>query len=91
MAQRDRTEVVIVLVVWVLPLLALVGLLVAADLPVIAAALLTVEVLVAGAVVLARRLPVREPGTGRAWLAPVGMVAVLLALVGVAVLAAAAG
>ncbi len=82
---------VIVLVVWVLPLLALVGLLVAADLPVLAGALLTVEVLVAGAVVLARRLPAREPGTGRAWLAPVGMVVVLLALVGVAVLAAAAG
>lgn len=81
----------IVLVVWVLPLLALVGLLLAADLAVIAGALLTVEVLVAGAVVVARRLPRREPGEGRAWLAPVGMVVLLLALVGVAVVAAGAG
>lgn len=81
----------LVVVVWVLPLLVLVGLLVAADLAVIAAALLTVEVLVAGAVVLARRLPRREAGTGRGWLAPVGMVVLLLALVGVAVIAAGAG
>jgi len=90
-AERDRTEVVLVLVVWVLPLLALVGLLVAADLAVIAGALLAVEVLVAGAVVLARRLPASEAGAGRGWLAPVGMVLVLVALVGVAIVAAQAG
>lgn len=90
-AKTDRTEVVLVLVVWVLPLLALVGLLVAADLAVIAGALLAVELIVAAAVVLARRLPAREPGAGRGWLAPVGMVLVLVALVGVAVVAAASG
>ena len=90
-AERDRTEVVLVLVVWVLPLLALVGLLVAADLAVIAGALLAVELLVAAAVVLARRLPAREAGTGRGWLAPVGIVLVLVALVGVALVAAQAG
>ena len=88
MGGPDRTEVVLVLVVWVLPMFALVGLLVAVDLPVIAAALLTVELLVAGAVVAARRLPARTGGSGRPWLVPAAMVLLLVVLVGVAVVAA---
>ena len=45
--KRDRTETVVLVVVWVLPLLAASALLAAAGLPVLAGALLAVEAVVA--------------------------------------------
>ena len=87
---RDRTETVVLVLFWVLPLLVVAGLLAHAGLVVIAVALLAVEALVGLAVLVARRRPSR-PGTPRPWLVPAVMVGVLLALVAVTLLAAGVG
>ena len=86
--ERDRTETVLLLVVWVVPLLAAVGLLVAADLLLLAGALLAVEVTVGLLVLLIARRP-KKPSVRRpAWLVPAGMVGVLLVLLGITLAAA---
>ena len=83
-APRDRLDAVVLLVVWVLPLLAVAGLLAAAGLPQVAVALLVVELVVAGLVALARRRP---DGSRKApaWVVPVAMVAVVGGVLALAV------
>ena len=87
---RDRTDAVVLLVVWVLPLLAVVGLLAAAGLPAVAGALLGVEVAVSLLVLLARRRPARTR-TAPAWAVPAAMVLAVGGVVGVAALGARLG
>lgn len=90
MRPRDPFALGLVLVLYVLPLGAAVVLLALAGLPLIAGALVVVELVVAGLVVLARRPPrPTSPGAaGRSgWVVGAALVAVLAALVGVAVVA----
>jgi hypothetical protein len=83
MPPRDRSELVVLLVVWVLPLLLVAGLLAAAGLPQLAVALVVIEVVVAGVVAIARRRPARPAAPAqRPWLIPLAMVLVLVALAG---------
>ena len=88
MTGRDRTETVVLLLVWVLPLLAAAGLLALAGLPLVAGALLAVEAVVALSVLVASRRPPRPARERPAWVVPAVMVGVLLALTGVTVVAA---
>lgn len=83
MPPRDRTDLVFLLMVWVLPLLVVAGLLAAAGLPQLAVALVAVEVAVAVIVAVVRRRPERTSGPSqRPWLVPLAMVLVLVALAG---------
>lgn len=91
MSERDRADTVVLVVVWVLPLLAAAALLAAAGLPLIAAALLAIEVVVGLTVYAARRRPARPARPTPAWVVPAAMVGVLVALLGVTLLAAALG
>ena len=59
MRPRDRTEMVVLLLVWVLPLLGVALWLLVNGLPLLAAALVTIEVVVALMVVAADRPPTR--------------------------------
>lgn len=90
MQGRDRTETVVLVLFWVLPLLVVAGLLACVGLVVIAVALLGVEVVVGLAVLVARRRPERT-AKPRPWLVPVVMVGVLVGLVGLTLLSARAG
>ena len=90
MSGRDRTETVVLVLFWVLPLLVVSGLLASVGLVVIAIALLAVEAVVGLAVLVARRRPAR-PGKQRPWLVPAAMGGVLVALVAVTLLAARVG
>jgi hypothetical protein len=84
MPPRDRTDLVVLLVVWVLPLLVVAGLLAMAGLPQLAVALVAIEVAVAAIVAAARRRPERPAGpSSRPWLVPLAMVLVLVSLAGV--------
>ena len=90
--QRDRSDVVVLVLFWTLPLLAAAGLLLAAGLPQAALALVAVEVLVGVAVAVAARRPderpdERPPRPARPWVVPAAMVGVLVGLVGVTLLA----
>lgn len=89
-----RGDVVAAVVVYVLPLLLVSGLLAVVGLGGLALALLGVEACVVALTVLAKRRPGRPvpsaPST-RPWLVPVGMVAVLAGVVGIAVVAASGG
>lgn len=89
MSSRDPFTIVLVLLVYVLPLGGAVALLFAVGLPVIAVSLLVVEAVVAVAVLIAKR-PARTRTTGPrpGWFVPAMMAAVLLGLVGVAVVGA---
>ena len=85
----DRTDLVLVLVCYVVPLLGAAVLLVLVGLGGLAAALLAVEVVVASVTFAVRRRPARPAGPARRpWLVPLAMLAVLALLGGVAVLAA---
>jgi hypothetical protein len=86
MPPSDRSELVVLLVVWVLPLLLVAGLLAAAGLPQLAIALVAIEVAVAVVVAVARRRPARPTAPAqRPWLIPLAMVLVLVALAGLGV------
>ena len=86
MPPRDRTDLVVLLVVWVLPLLVVAGLLAAAGLPQLALALVAIELAVAAVVAVVRRRPQRPAGPAqRPWLVPLAMVLVLVAFAGVGV------
>jgi hypothetical protein len=89
--ERDRADTVVLLVLWVLPLLAASGLLAAAGLPLLAGALLVVEAGVGLCVHLARRRPARNRGPAPGWVVPAAMVGVLVAMVGVTLVAVALG
>ena len=91
MPRPDTFTVGLVLLVYVLPLALVSGLLAAAGLPYVALALLVVEAVVAGCVLLAKRPARADRALAPRWAVPVAFVAVLAALVGVAVLAARAG
>ena len=91
MSGRDRTESVVLVLFWVLPLLVVSGLLASAGLVVIAVALLAVEAVVALAVLVARRRPARPERTTKPWLVPAAMGGVLLGLVAVTLVAARVG
>lgn len=83
---------VVLLLVYVLPLGAASALLWAVGLPLLAVALLLVEACVVGAVVLAKRpARVRDRGPRPVWVVPAAMVGVLVALLGVTLLAARLG
>ena len=88
MHARDRTETVVLLLVWVLPLLAASALLAAAGLPLVAGALLAVEVVVGLLALAATRRPDRAATPARAWGVPAVMVAVVGGLVVLTVLIA---
>ena len=86
--QRDRSDVVVLVLFWTLPLLAAAALLVAAGLPQVAVALVVVEVLVGvGVAVAARRPDARPTQPARPWVVPAVMVGVLVGLVGLTLLA----
>jgi hypothetical protein len=87
---RDRSETVVLVLFWVLPLLVVSGLLASVGLVVIAVALLAVEAVVGLSVLVARRRPERS-AQHRPWLVPAAMGGVLLALVAVTLLAARVG
>ena len=91
MPRPETFTVGLVLFVYVLPLALVAGLLTAAGLPYVALALLVVEAVVAGCVVLAKRPARADRGPAPRWVVPVAFVAVLATLVGVAMLAARAG
>lgn len=89
-----RAELLTALFVYVLPLLAVSGLLALAGLGGLALALLGVEACVAGATVVAKRRPARSSSRvagRRPWLVPLAMVAVLGGIVGIAILGARSG
>jgi hypothetical protein len=86
-AGRDRSDVVVLVVVWVLPLLAASALLALAGLPLIAGALLAVEAAVGLCVLLASRRPARPAREPRPWAVPLAMLAVLVGLLGLTLLA----
>lgn len=86
MSERDRADTVVLVAVWVLPLLGAAALLVAAGLPLIAAALVAVEVVVGVCVYAARRRPSRPGRRTPVWVVPAAMVGVVVAMLGVAVL-----
>ncbi len=86
MGERDRTETVVLVVVWVLPLLAASALLAAAGLPLLAGALLAVEAVVGLCVRAARRRPATAARTVPGWVVPVVMLGLLVAMAGGAAL-----
>lgn len=88
MRPRDPFTVVLVLVLYVVPLTATAVLLAAVGLPLIALALVAVEALVAGLVVLAKRPPRPASAPRPGWFVPAAFAAVLAALVGLTVIAA---
>ena len=88
---RDRFETVVLVLVWVLPLLLTAAVLVWIGLAWLAGALLAVEATAAGLVLLFRGRPDRPVRPRPPWVVPVVMVAVLLALLGVTLLAAELG
>ena len=87
-----RTDLVLLLVVYVIPVGVAAVLLALADLGVLAIALVVIEAVVATTVYVARQQPERpaEP-TRRRWLVPAAMIGALLLMVVVAVVAAQAG
>lgn len=87
MSERDRTETVLLVVLWVVPLLGAAWLLAAAGLPVLAGVLLVVEAALATAVVVARRRPARSAGASRPWAVPAAMLLVLVGLLGITLVA----
>ena len=91
MSERARSDTAVLVVVWVLPLLAAAGLLALAGLPLLAAALLAVEAVVALCVRAARRPERRARRPAPAWVVPVAMVGVLVALLALTLVAAALG
>ncbi|MCW2681350.1 MAG: hypothetical protein JWM62_2751 [Frankiales bacterium] len=91
MSERDRADNVVLVVVWVLPLLGAAALLAAAGLPLIAGALLAVEVVVGLCVYVARRRPATPEQPTPAWVVPAAMAGVLVALLAVTLLAVAFG
>jgi hypothetical protein len=87
-----RNHLVPLLVVWVIPVAVAAVLLALADLGFLAISLVVIELVVGTAVYLARRQPdVRPTPTRRPWLAPALMLGSLVAMAGIAVLAAKAG
>ncbi len=90
-----RFDALAVLFVYVVPLGAVTVFLFAVGLGFIAGALLVIEAAVATTVVVVRRRPSRPagmaPATARPWLVPLVMLALLVAMVGVAVLASQGG
>lgn len=87
-----RSDLIPLLVVYVIPVLVAAGLLAAVGLGILAVALLVIEVVVALTVVAARRTPVEDHvPTSRPWLVPALAVGSLLVMAGVAVLAARLG
>ena len=86
-SERDRTETVVLVLFWVLPLLVVAGLLAAVGLVLIAGVLLAAEAVVAVAVLVVSRRPARPARATPPWVVPAAMVGVLLALVGVTLLA----
>ena len=91
MSARDRSETVVLLVVWVVPLLAASALLAAAGLPLLGGALLAVEGLVGLCVWAARRRPARVARPTPPWLVPAVMLAVVAALAALSLVAASLG
>jgi hypothetical protein len=92
MSARDPFTVVLVLLVYVLPLGAAAALLWAVGLPFLAVSLLVVEAVVAVAVLIAKRPARATPRAPRpGWVVPAAMVGVLVALLGVTLLAARLG
>lgn len=87
MSERDRADTVVLVVVWVLPLLGAAALLAAAGLPLIAGALLAVEAVVGLIVYAARRRPASPARPMPTWVVPTVMAGVLVALLGVTLLA----
>ena len=87
-----RTDLVLLLVVYVIPVGVAAVLLALADLGVLAIALVVIEAVVATTVYVARQQPEHpaEP-TKRPWLVPAAMIGALLLMVVVAVVAAQAG
>lgn len=87
-----RTDVVLLLVVYVIPVGVAAVLLALADLGVLAIALVIIEAVVATCVYVARRQP-EHPAqpTRRPWLVPAAMIGALCLMVVVAVVASQAG
>jgi uncharacterized membrane protein len=87
-----RTDVVLLLVVYVIPVGVAAVLLALADLGILAVALVVIEAVVATTVYVARRQPERpaEP-TSRPWLVPAAMIGALGLMVVIAVVASHAG
>ena len=89
-----RPDLLAALFVYVLPLLAVSGLLALSGLGGLALALLAVEACVVTATVFAKRRPAPthpRPPSSRPWLVPLAMVAVLAGILGIAVLGARSG
>ena len=87
-----RSHLVPLLVVWVIPVAVAAVLLALADLAILSIALVVTEVVVGGAVYLARREPASPAGpSSRPWLVPALMLGSLVAMVGIAVVASKAG
>lgn len=87
-----RTDLVLLLVVYVIPVGVAAVLLALADLGVLAIALVVIEAVVATTVYVARRQPERAPEpTRRPWLVPAAMIGALGLMVVVAVVASQAG
>jgi hypothetical protein len=87
-----RTDVVLLLVVYVIPVGVAAGLLALADLGVLAIALVAIEAVVATTVYVARRRPElpAEPSR-RPWLVPAAMIGALGLMVVIAAVASQAG
>jgi hypothetical protein len=87
-----RSDLVLLLVVYVVPVGAAAVLLALVGLGVLAVALVVIEVIVGGAVVVAKRTPVQraEPAR-RPWLIPTVMIAALALIVVVSVIGAHGG
>jgi hypothetical protein len=88
MSERDRADTVVLVVVWVLPLLGAAALLAAAGLPLLGGALLAVELVVGLCVYAVRRRPGRPARPAPPWVVPAAMLGVVLAMLGIAALAA---
>jgi hypothetical protein len=87
-----RTDLVLLLVVYVIPVGVAAVLLALADLGVLAVALVVIEAVVAATVVAARRQPERPVAPSRRpWLVPAAMIGALLLMVVVAAVASQAG
>lgn len=88
---RDGFETAVLAVVWVLPLLLTAAALVWVGLAWLAGALLLVEAAAAALVLLFRRRPDRPARRQPPWVVPAAMLGVLVALLGVTLLAAELG
>lgn len=87
-----RSDLVLAFVVYVLPVAVAAVLLTMADLGVLAAALVVIEIVVASTAYAARRKPSRPATpTTRPWLVPAVMLSALVLMVVVAVLGSRAG